>query len=240
MALNGRGAAGIYLHQVHQADVAGNTLMRLGVQDESTPDAGGIEGSACSSIRIAGNEVVEIGAAKNRSGIGMKGEFRQLEIVDNLVRQATSEDGETPNAWRTLRIDGNPPGDRLQAESQSTSVRGNMLKGYGNVPAAEIQVAGACLFSDNRCYVAKTDTEPVVRITAGAAIANGNYLEGKKDITAMSIRVPGEAMPAVKTQPGATGNLPNLTVLSNIVSGPIEVKTKGLLPPWDHLNLKIV
>ncbi len=240
MALNGRGAAGIYLHQVHQADVAGNKLLRLGVQAESTPDAGGIEGSACNAIRIAGNEVVEIGAANNRSGIGIKGEFKKLEIVDNLVRQATSENGETPNAWRTLRIDGNPPGDRLQADGQSTAVRGNLLEAYGNIPAAEIQIAGACLFSDNRCYVAKTDTEPVVRINAGAAIANGNYLEGKKDIAAMNIHVPAEAMPAVKSQHGATGNLFNLTVLSNIVSGPIEVNTTGLSSPWDHLNLKIV
>lgn len=111
---------------------------------------------------------------------------------------------------------------RLPRGREVVAVRGNLADGFGLVPDVEVRAGGACVVSDNRCLLA-TDKATVVAVSAGAAVAGGNYLEGMPKQTSMILH----------------GNGP-FTVLGNISSGPIEVYGAVLAAPWAALNAQAV
>jgi hypothetical protein len=111
---------------------------------------------------------------------------------------------------------------RLPRGKGSSGVHGNAVEAYGRTPAVLVETPGSCIFSDNRCYVAGPPEAAVANLTAGALVANANYLEGSEKGPALLIHLPSA---------GA------FTVLGNVASGPIMLGTAVLPAPWNQLNV---
>jgi hypothetical protein len=111
---------------------------------------------------------------------------------------------------------------RLPRGKGSAGVHGNVVEAYGRAPAVLVETPGSCIFSDNRCYLTGPPATAVATLTAGALVANANYLEGSEKGPALVIHLPSA---------GA------FTVLGNVASGPIMLGTVALPAPWDQLNV---
>lgn len=102
--------SGIRLLRTDQAEVASNTISGLGANAVQSPSRVGIQVAASSSVRIAGNEVVDVGPAQFVSysaGIEIFSPFERIDVVDNVVRRS-QRPPKTPDSssWFALRIRG--------------------------------------------------------------------------------------------------------------------------------------
>jgi hypothetical protein len=240
---------GIRLVNTKRAEVAGNTLVRVGQAAVQSPSRAGIRVIASSSVRIAGNEIGEIGPAqefvKESAGIEVLGPFDRVDVVDNVIRRSqvlpavvgasdwyavrittpvkremVDDDVEIVSAGSSIFGFFRDSVLRLPRGREIVAVRGNLLEAYGDVPLVWIGGGRTLVFSDNRCVLASRSAPPVTVIAAGAVIASANYVEGPGKAVAMQIQVPPK----------------RVTVLGNIVDGPIEVNGTPLGAPWASLN----
>jgi len=86
----------------------------------------------------------------------------------------------------------------------------------------EVVITGSCRFSDNQCAWVSEKVATVVEVTAEAVIASENRVECGREARA----------PRPKArEPEA------VTVLGNIVGGPIMVNGAALGAPWQPLNV---
>jgi hypothetical protein len=247
----GTDTAGILVLATDRTRVIGNSV--AGVATQAVEGAGrrGILVVGSASVSVAGNEIVDIGPAQQFAGEGVGidvvAPFDRLDVIDNVVRRSSAASGKPDAAqWWAVRVRTveqrllSPVGTlidgarsvllfgeatiiRLPRGREVVAVRGNLADGFGLVPDIEVRAGGACVVSENRCLLA-TDKATVVAVSAGAAIAGGNYLEGMPKQTSMILQ---------------TGNGP-FTVLGNISSGPIEVNGAVLAAPWAALNAQAV
>jgi hypothetical protein len=111
---------------------------------------------------------------------------------------------------------------RLPRGKGSAGVHGNVVEAYGRTPAVLVETPGSCIFSDNRCYLTGPPAAAVANLTAGALVANANYLEGAEKGPALVIQLPSAG---------------GFTVLGNVASGPIMLGTAALPAPWNQLNV---
>ena len=111
---------------------------------------------------------------------------------------------------------------RLPRGKGTAGIHGNVVEAYGRTPAVFVETAGSCIFSDNRCFVTGPPEAAVANVTAGALVANANYLEGSQKGPALLIHLPSA---------GA------FTVLGNVASGPIMLGAAALPAPWNQLNV---
>jgi hypothetical protein len=113
---------------------------------------------------------------------------------------------------------------RMPIGSGQVSVRGNQVNGYGTAETVLAITPGACTFGDNHCVQAAGAQGPGVVVSAGAIIANANYVDTRTDI-AMDLRV---------AQQGPA------TVLGNITRGAVWLGGSGIGAPWLALNVTAV
>ena len=84
-------------------------------------------------------------------------------------------------------------------------------------------ITGSCRFSDNQYAYAGEKVEIiVVDVTAEALIAAENRIECRRDARSLNVTL---------------GNAKALTVLGNIVGGPILINGAALGGPWQPLNV---
>ena len=98
----------------------------------------------------------------------------------------------------------------------------NTCHGYGRGPLAEVVITGSCRFSDNQCACTSEKVAAVIEVTAESAIAADNRVECSRNTLALDLKL---------------GNAKALTVLGNIVGGPILVNGAALGAPWQPLNV---
>jgi Family of unknown function (DUF6519)/Right handed beta helix region len=186
------------------------------------------------------------------AGIAIESGFQQADVTNNVVRRSGGESDDQSSAWIGLMVAGGaavPAGTKpvinvlqvlvadeglflfgsshgklvhLPRGKGTAGVHGNLVEAYGRAPAVLVETAGSCIFSDNRCFVIAPPEQAVANVTAGALVANANYLEGSEKGPSFVIHLPSA---------GA------FTVLGNVASGPILVGTAALPAPWDQLNM---
>jgi hypothetical protein len=234
-------------------DVLNNLVRDLGVRATQARRLVGIQATACTRIRIAGNRVVNVGPAEAQlrdvDAIAVIGLHEHAEVVDNsvqrqVIRTANIQDN---SRWRAVRIGGDDVrnfavGSALLVRAKSieawftaermfirllvpeaAGVRGNTLAGYGAVPLVQIASTGRILVSDNRVTLVPPDRIPLIVASASAAILNANYVDGAR----------GDH-DVVQLQLGRGP----FTVLGNIATGVIRVNGAALPAPWKPLNVE--
>jgi hypothetical protein len=245
------GAYAIRVLQANDVAVVGNAIAGVAQQAVRSPERIGIDVVQCETIRVSGNRLVDIGPTdefvKLGGGVVVRGRFGRADVCDNSVRRSQSPPEEPGRSeWFGLLVGEpvtEPTGLLLFALSKlalysfsylsgrvrkwplrgraTLGVRGNVVEAFGGAPAAEINTEGTCIFSDNRCILIANEGVPAARVTAGATIAGGNYLER-----------PGE-LPAFELNPSSGP----FTVLGNVATGPILVDSSVLGAPWNQLNV---
>ncbi len=240
---------GIRLVDAERSEVTGNMISAIGLQAANNHCVG-VQLFASSSVRVGGNEIVDIGPtqgnAQPSAGIEAIGTFDRLDVVENNVRRSTKSGQLDQAAWHAVSVSGaqtSPPGltgvdalfgaktntnfllfaDRVLARqigSETLSLHGNFFDAYGIAPAVRVALTGVCTFSDNRNMIAGYE-QATVEIAADAAVLQGNYVQGTHAINTVLIKLPD----------------PNhFTALGNITGHVIAVNNLPLATPWEPLN----
>ncbi|HEV2387298.1 MAG TPA: DUF6519 domain-containing protein [Candidatus Acidoferrales bacterium] len=241
-------AAAISLQLVASAEIEGNLVRDLGLDPASNMTRVGIAAIACHSVRIAGNQVVNVGppaAAMNPSaGIAViTPQFDRVDVAGNIVRRNLQAPAPDTTAWCALYV--GPiafftqtfgytvaPGKenvayivdgtnlyQIREGMQRTSVQDNYLEAYGSAPAAQIAVAGPGNLGENQCFLRFIgEVGPGVVSVRAASVIAGN-----------NTLQGGSPALAISTQ--------RYTVLGNITGGgTILVNGTALAAPWVALN----
>ena len=101
---------GIGLVGTAHAEVVGNTITGVGAVAVQNLLRAGISLTACDSVRIAGNEITDIGPDRfieDAVGIDLTAPFTRVDVVDNVVRRNQNPQSEASRAtvqWYALRI----------------------------------------------------------------------------------------------------------------------------------------
>src|SRR5207248_2130777 len=107
--------AGIALHDVERVDLVDNVVARVARTAESFGLIAGVFIGMARSVRLVGNEIVDIGPSGRfagiAAGIGVTGVFSDLEVVDNVVRRSLMAPIEPDRSgWVALETVGFIPG----------------------------------------------------------------------------------------------------------------------------------
>jgi hypothetical protein len=221
-----RRLVGIQVTACARVRAAGNRVVNLGPPDARLPEADGVD---------------------------VAGAFEAADLADNLVRrhETPPADGIDNTAWRGLRV-GRPRGRpfplgrawlaRLDAAEvflsptralvralavtpEAAHLRGNAVAGYGLAPAVEVETAGRVTLTDNRAGLLRLANQPVVAVTAAAAVVGNNTAEGGRD---------GQVVIRLQVDPK------RVTAVGNVAGGAIQLNGGPLPGPWKPLNLENV
>jgi hypothetical protein len=257
---NGRGRdfAGIRAVLARRADLSGNVVAGLAPGATLARSRVAIQAIGCASLRIAGNELVDVGPpgefAGDAAGVDVVVPAGPTDVVDNAVRRSQTPPSDANRAgWYGLRVravDGDAvtvaadvtlaPGRAgllaflgtrlgvLAAATETVGVRGNFVEAHGGTPAVDIAVRGAVVFSDNRVLEVLRQPQPVAVVRASRITAASNYIAGPNDNDALILIVGPRAFTA----------LGNNTPQKNIRVGADPANVAALGPPWDALNVK--
>jgi hypothetical protein len=207
----------------------------------------GILAAACESVRIAGNEVLQIGPpgqfVGSAAAIQIVRPFREATVTANTLRREVAPDG-VRSEWAAI-VAGGPldrgvnriaadtftlrlPDDRLLLATRTaaaalalgtedTAIEGNVVEASGSAPGIGAIVRGEVAITDNRCL--QGQNAPGIAVTGEIGIVSANRVRG------------GE--PSMVLQIDARRS----TILGNITSTDIQVVPGGLQPPWNALNV---
>ena len=132
---NNRGEAvfGIFLAGADQVEIASNTIRGVGMVAVENAFRGGIRIAAANSVRIVGNEVLDIGPPQfigYSAGIDVMGSFDRADIVDNVVRRHSKPpDKPDSSNWYALLI----RSDAKVLENNKLVFTGGMLMATKNL-----------------------------------------------------------------------------------------------------------
>ena len=242
---------GIRLVNAKLGEVADNAISGIGLQAVNQRCVG-IQLVASASLRVAGNDIVDIGPpqgnAQTSAGIESIGTFEELDLVNNQVRRSAGV-GQVDNSdWHAVLISGAQtpaPGLKgisaffgvktnvnfvlfanriltLQLGAETLSVHGNFLSAYGVTSAVQAVVSGACTFNDNRSLLRGRE-QPSVEIAAGAVVLNANQVQGTQGKVTVALKLPDRGP---------------FTALGNITTHAIEINGAVLGAPWAPLNVQ--
>ena len=242
---------GVRLVDAKNGEVVNNLVGAVGLQ---APNARclGIQLLASNSVRLAGNDVGDIGpaegGAQTSAGIEVIGTFDQLDVVNNHVRRSRNVSQVVDNAdWYAVLINGaraQPP--RLRGLNTFFAARTNtafllsanrilaQLLGrewvslQGNfleaygVGATVRAAVGGACTFNDNRCTLRGREQPAVDLAAGAAVVNANQVQGTLGKVAVLLKLP-DAAP--------------FTVLGNITHNGIQVNDAFLAAPWAPLNV---
>ncbi|MGZ6968747.1 MAG: DUF6519 domain-containing protein [Acidimicrobiia bacterium] len=253
---------GICVVRADGAQIVGNSVCRIAVRGGRSIWRAGIQAIACPSLRIAGNDVVGIGAPEDQGGLSLGISamlpFERIDVVDNSVKPVV--DAETAfDDWHALFIGGPvkariPSASHLFASSGAvwwisggairaiadglegvdTGVRGNVFESAGRSPAVNVSTGGHGVFAENRCHRWTASPEvPIVELELSTLALSSNHVLGPVDVESTSVN-------AGVSKSGTNGE-PAATVLGNITNGLIEINgLRGLAGTvWEPLNITV-
>jgi hypothetical protein len=245
-------AVGMLLTAVGLVEIEGNVVKDLALDSSGNISRTGIGLIACNSVRIAGNQVVNIGPANvtfgPSAGIAVTGPpFDRAEIADNIVRRSDSvTQASDSTLWRALYVGPlagfadvagfslAPLAEKrfllvspvaaifVNQGQQVTTVHGNFLEALSIAPAAEISTAGPCIFTSNQCTV----HVPAFIETPSAVTLQAPSLVVGNNVVAggfLSLEIDPRSTP--------------YTALGNITGNQIMVGSAALPAPWNALNV---
>jgi hypothetical protein len=253
-----RDFAGIRLVHARRGAVAGNVVAGLARQATLARSRIAIHAIACPSLRIAGNEVADVGPAGEFSGDAAGVEVvlpaSRADVLDNAVRRSQTPPS-APNkaSWFGIRVRA-LEGDVLLAAADATlapgragilaflgtrvrvlavgvdtlGVRGNFVEAHGGVPAVDVLARGAIVLAENRILHVLQQPQPVAVVRGLRINAASNFIAGPNDNDALILIVPARAFTV----------LGNNTPQKNIRVGADPTNVAPLGAPWDALNAK--
>ena len=249
-ATKGSEFAAIHLRNVLAGAISDNTISAVGHDASLAAVIAGIRADTSLDVRVKGNTIVNVAPPidfqNSAAGVLIVIPLSHVDVSANLIRrQLTPNDDNSP--WEAVRILGlaSEPAAKLHgasftnltaservnavssfAASEAAPVRAGVINnschGYGRGPLAEVEIAGTCRFSDNQCSCVSEKVAAVIDVTAEAVIAAENRVECSRNARALDLKL---------------GNAKALTVLGNIVGGPILVNGTALGAPWQPLNV---
>lgn len=216
--------AGIQLINVGSGRIDGNQVLNIGPSEKFSKDTAGIEClGTFERIDITHNTVRRNEIFPKRAGDSRWFAVRLVSLAskDFLAVSASLSFASTGNLIYAFI------GNRLLTLPRGREIiglQGNLLESYGNAPVVSVNASGPLTFSTNRCLLSTSGPEqPIVDASAGAVVANANYLVGTAKVPAMTLNLPTNGP---------------FTVLGNISSGNILVNSNPLpATPWGLLNV---
>jgi hypothetical protein len=243
--------AAIHLRQVFVGAVSDNVISAIGHDAALATVIAGIRADLGLDLRVSDNTIANIAPPTDfhnlAAGVLIVAPLGHVDVAANLIRrQLTPNDDNSP--WEAICIlgFGSEQGGRFQAKSFTNlnaighvntisnlaasgaeplraGVVNNTCHGYGRGPLTQVVITGSCRFSDNQYVYAGEKVEIiVVDVTAEALIAAENRIECRRDARSLNVTL---------------GNAKALTVLGNIVGGPILINGAPLGGPWQPLNV---
>jgi hypothetical protein len=191
-------AVGILLTFVGHAELEGNVVKDLGLDTTGSLSRTGIGLIACSSVRIGGNQVINIGPPNvtfgPSAGISVTGPpFDRADVVDNIIRRTDSvTQASDTTLWRAVYIGplvtfgrnalyatvpvaenrillvSDLAAFEVNEGQQLAAVRGNFMEALSIAPAAEVNTTGSCIFTDNQCVTRGIAGAPSLAVNVGA------------------------------------------------------------------------
>ena len=242
--------AGIHLRSVFAGAVSDNVISGIGHNAALAAVTAGIRADLGLDLRVSDNTIINIAPPTDfhslAAGVLIVSPLGHVDVATNLIRrQLAPNDDNSP--WEAVCIlgFGSEQGGRFQAKSFTNlnaighvnvvsnlaasgaepvraGVVNNTCHGYGRGPLSQVLITGSCRFSDNQYACASQKVEAVVDVTAEALIAAENRIECGRDVRSLNVTL---------------GNAKALTVLGNIVGGPIIINGAALGGPWQPLNV---
>ena len=242
--------AAIHLRHVFVGAVSGNVISGIGHNAALATVIAGIRADLGLDLRISDNTIANIAPTTDfqnlAAGVLIVAPLGHVDVAANLIRrQLTPNDDNSP--WEAICIlgFGSEPAGRFQAKSFTNlnaighvnaisslaasgaepvraGVVNNTCHGYGRGPLSQVLITGSCRFSDNQYACVSEKVEAVVDVTAEALIAAENRIQCGRNAKALDVKL---------------GNAKALTVLGNIVGGPIVINGAALGGPWQPLNV---
>jgi hypothetical protein len=213
-----------------------NTMQTIGPDPNSTATRAGIEVYAVIDFRAAGNRIFDVGPPSTvgpSAGIVVAQAIGRVDIVDNEVRRAgVPSSSMDTSIWSAVFI---------WVTFGNVAIRGNILESFGVYPTVFVGFALSCVFTDNQCFLDNVTGAnlPLLVVwlgfsdksNAGAIMASNNF-----------VWTPYPVLPPTTEHPPVMILNPldkdkTLTVLGNIISGPISVSGADLGDPWNKLNV---
>jgi hypothetical protein len=242
--------AAIHLRHVFVAAVSDNVISGIGHNAALATVIAGIRSDFGLDLRVSDNTIANIAPTTDfhnlAAGVLIVAPLGHIDVAANLIRrQLTPNDDNSP--WEAICIlgFGSEPAGRFQAKSFTNlnaighvnainslaaggaepvraGVVNNTCHGYGRGPLSQVLITGSCRFSDNQYACTSEKVEAVVAVTAEAVIAAENRIECGRNAKSLDVTL---------------GNAKALTVLGNIVGGPIVINGAALGGPWQPLNV---
>jgi uncharacterized protein DUF6519/parallel beta helix pectate lyase-like protein len=242
--------AAIHLRHVFVGAVSDNVISGIGHNAVLATVVAGIRADLGLDLRVSDNTIVNIAAPTDfhnlAAGVLIVAPLGHIDIVANLIRrQLETNDDSSP--WEAICIlgFGREPTGKFQAGSfknlnetghlnaiSTLAAKGpdpvragvvnNTCHGYGQGPLSQLLITGSCRFSDNQYACVSEKVGAVIDVTAEALIAAENRIECGRDAKSLDVTL---------------GNAKALTVLGNIVGGPIIINGAALGAPWQPLNV---
>ena len=242
--------AAIHLRHVFVGAVSDNVISGIGHNAALATVIAGIRSDLGLDLRVSDNTIANIAPTTDfhnlAAGVLIVAPLGHVDVAANLIRrQLTPNDDNSP--WEAICIlgFGSEPAGRFQAQSFTNlnaighvnaisslaasgaepvraGVVNNTCHGYGRGPLSQVLITGSCRFSDNQYACTSEKIEAVVDVTADALIAAENRIECGRNAKALDVTL---------------GNAKALTVLGNIVGGPIVINGAALGGPWQPLNV---
>jgi hypothetical protein len=249
-ATKGRALAAIHLRNVLTAAVAGNSVGVVGKDASVAAVIAGIRVDASVDLQVTANTVVAVAPPVDfvnpAAGVLVVGAIGQTNISNNVIRRQLAPNDDN-SSWGAVRILGmtNEASTKLlgpgfanlsasgwvnavsslavnNAQPERAGAVNNVLHGYGRGPLVEVAITGSCRFSDNQCSCLGERIPAAVALAAGAIIAAENRVECSRNSSGLDLKA---------------GNAKAVTVVGNIVGGPILVNGAALSAPWQPLNV---
>jgi hypothetical protein len=242
--------AAIHLRHVFDGAVSDNIISGIGQNAALATVTAGIRADLGLDLRVSDNTIANIAPPTDfnnlAAGVLIVSPLGHVDVAANLIRrQLAPNDDNSP--WEAICIlgFGSDLAGRFQAKSFTNlsgtghvnaisslaasgaepvraGVINNTCHGYGRGPLSLVLITGSCRFSDNQYSCASQKVEAVVDVTAEALIAAENRIECGRDVRSLDVKL---------------GNAKALTVLGNIVGGPIIINGAALGGPWQPLNV---
>jgi len=242
--------AAIHLRQVFLGTVSDNVISAVGHDAVLATVVAGIRADLGLDLRVSDNTIANIAAPTDfhnlAAGVLIVAPLGHIDVIANLIRrQFEANDDNSP--WEAICIlgFGSEPTGKFQAGSfknlsesghlnaiSTLAAKGpdpvragvvnNTCHGYGQGPLSQLLIKGSCRFSDNQFACVSEKVGAVVDVTAEALIAAQNRIECGRNAKALDVTL---------------GNAKALTVLGNVVGGPIIINGAPLGAPWQPLNV---
>ena len=243
---------GVRLFDAARGEVVNNTITAVGLQGPGARCVG-VQLAASSEVRVAANEIVDIGPpegnAQTSAGVESIGVFEELDVSGNTVRRSASASQTVDAAeWYAVLISGAqaaPP--RLRGVTTFFAARSNTAflfspgRLLARAPGRESVTVRNNLFDaygvaeavmiavTGACAISdnrcllRGRAQAAIQSAAASAIVSSNHVQGTQGRITVALKLP-ERGP--------------FTVLGNITTNAIEINGALLAAPWAPLNVQ--